>query len=366
MQPLNPHPYNKLLQLCTFKDVSSSLHYDRLMLSTTIGDTTEALNRLFKGVNIDEYELANKATQHELDTIQWDTHKRLFESLHQVAFGHCITQLPRQPSVNELQQYANDVLFPSNAAMAYSIHTIHTPPPTKTPHIRCPKHYRGGYHHITTTTPPILSPLDALDLAQYAIYFPVPGLSHSSNFVFHLLSNVLGGGSAFSAGGPGKGIYSRLFQAMCHTRGIEKVQCHHYQYEQLSLFGITLTCEKTLAPSAFSFIMNQLMRLYHLEDREIERSKNQTLSKQFTSLEESQHQSEFHCMSSLYYKTPLTYEAMSEGIRSIQLKDIRDALQSLLQAPPTVLKVGRHTDYEDPYKVFDTIGLPLYKANLSE
>lgn len=70
--------------------------------------------------------------------------------------------------------------------------------------------------------------------------------------VVALMDTLLGGGSAFSSGGPGKGMYSRLFLEVLNRHGWVE-GCHGWSltFGQAGIFGIYGSCPPPYATYMF-------------------------------------------------------------------------------------------------------------------
>ena len=105
-----------------------------------------------------------------------------------------------------------------------------------------------------------------------------------SHIPLAILQMLLGGGGSFSAGGPGKGMYSRLYTQMLNRYSwLEhaRVFSQEYQSKRIGgLFGINASCIPKYAPSLVklmtSYLSNQLTA--SLTTIELSRAKNQLKS----------------------------------------------------------------------------------------
>lgn len=105
-----------------------------------------------------------------------------------------------------------------------------------------------------------------------------------SNIPLAIIQMLLGGGGSFSAGGPGKGMYSRLYTQMLNRYSwLEhaRVFSQDYQSKRIGgLFGINASCIPKYAPlllkSMASYLSNQLTS--SLTSIELSRAKNQLKS----------------------------------------------------------------------------------------
>ena len=106
----------------------------------------------------------------------------------------------------------------------------------------------------------------------------------NSHIPLAILQMILGGGGSFSAGGPGKGMYSRLYTQMLNRYGwLEhaRVFSQDYQSKRVGgLFGINASCLPDRAPHLvrlmLKYLSNQLTA--SLTSTELSRAKNQLKS----------------------------------------------------------------------------------------
>lgn len=72
-----------------------------------------------------------------------------------------------------------------------------------------------------------------------AVAFNSASVVEEDFFAFCTLQTLLGGGGSFSAGGPGKGMYSRLYaDVLGGYSWTESVEAMHVTYQDSGLFGI--------------------------------------------------------------------------------------------------------------------------------
>ncbi|KAJ3194213.1 Mitochondrial-processing peptidase subunit alpha [Dinochytrium kinnereticum] len=103
------------------------------------------------------------------------------------------------------------------------------------------------------------------------------------------LSTLMGGGGSFSAGGPGKGMYTRLYTQVLNRFGwVESCNMLSYSYVDTGLFGITAS-----VPPSFQthehvahILCDQLYKMTEgFTAEELSRAKNQLKSNLLMSLE---------------------------------------------------------------------------------
>lgn len=147
---------------------------------------------------------------------------------------------------------------------------------------RQPAKYTGGTLLIEDDTQPFTH-----------LFVGFEGLSIHDEDIYALatLQLLMGGGSSFSAGGPGKGMYSRLFSnVLNHYNWIESCMSFNHCYSDSGLFGISGSCY----PGYESMLLEVIVRELELTTRtgrggilqgELDRAKNQLRSSVLMNLE---------------------------------------------------------------------------------
>ncbi|KAG0312468.1 Mitochondrial-processing peptidase subunit alpha [Dissophora globulifera] len=147
---------------------------------------------------------------------------------------------------------------------------------------RQPAKYTGGTLLIEDDTQPYTH-----------LFVGFEGLSIHDEDIYALatLQLLMGGGSSFSAGGPGKGMYSRLFSnVLNHYNWIESCMSFNHCYSDSGLFGISGSCY----PGYETMLLEVIVRELELTTRtgrggiaqgELDRAKNQLRSSVLMNLE---------------------------------------------------------------------------------
>ncbi|KAI8145582.1 Metalloenzyme, LuxS/M16 peptidase-like protein [Fennellomyces sp. T-0311] len=150
-----------------------------------------------------------------------------------------------------------------------------------------PAHYTGGNSFLDVA-------LDAAPLTH--VYVAFEGLSINDPDIYSLatLQILLGGGGSFSAGGPGKGMYSRLFTNVLNQHyWVESCQAFNHCYTDSGLFGIAGSCRPEYANALLEVICRELdlvsrsdvMEHLAVNATELSRAKNQLKSSLLMNLE---------------------------------------------------------------------------------
>lgn len=156
--------------------------------------------------------------------------------------------------------------------------------------INRPAHYTGGFISLPTQ-PPSLNPNQP---ALTHIHLAFEGLPVSSDDIYALatLNTLLGGGGSFSAGGPGKGMYSRLYTNVLNQHAwVESCMAFNHSYTDSGLFGISAQCIPGRTQMMLDVMCNELRSLTlktgfsALNRTEVERAKKQLRSSLLMNLE---------------------------------------------------------------------------------
>lgn len=153
-----------------------------------------------------------------------------------------------------------------------------------------PSRYTGGFLSLPPLPPP---PNIALPRLSY-IHLAFEALPISSRDIYALatLQTLLGGGGSFSAGGPGKGMYSRLYTNVLNQHGwVESCAAFNHSYTDSGLFGISASCAPAKVSQMLEVMCGELSALtaesgwMALKQAEVDRAKNQLRSSLLMNLE---------------------------------------------------------------------------------
>ncbi|KAF2633072.1 hypothetical protein BU25DRAFT_406327 [Macroventuria anomochaeta] len=153
-----------------------------------------------------------------------------------------------------------------------------------------PSHYTGGF----LTLPPIPPPLNPMLRRLSHIHLAFEALPISSPDIYALatMQTLLGGGGSFSAGGPGKGMYSRLYTNVLNQHfWVESCVAFNHSYTDSGLFGISASCAPSHVAQMLEVMCRELKSLGDetgyaaLKEGEVQRAKNQLRSSLLMNLE---------------------------------------------------------------------------------
>ncbi|KAJ2825496.1 Mitochondrial-processing peptidase subunit alpha, partial [Coemansia erecta] len=198
-----------------------------------------------------------------------------------------------------------------------------------------------------------------VDFTQVYLGFKSAGIDDEHGlYVYAVLQMLLGGGGSFSAGGPGKGMYSRLYTRVLNQHAwIESCVAFHHCYTDAGLFGISASCRPRNEHALFDVMATEieavaagagrrssLRRPYVSQEGatpfEVKRAKNQLKSNLLMNLESRMVQLEDLGRQIQVSGRKVSADAMIQHIEAITPDDIRKSASELLASPATVLAQG--------------------------
>ncbi|KAK4631598.1 Mitochondrial-processing peptidase subunit alpha [Fulvia fulva] len=219
-----------------------------------------------------------------------------------------------------------------------------------------PSHYTGGF----LTLPPLeIPPNPALPRVSH-IHLAFESLPISSPDIYALatLQTLLGGGGSFSAGGPGKGMYSRLYTNVLNQYGwVENCVAFNHAYTDSGLFGISASCATQFVPRMLDTMARELSLLStetglgRLSEIEVKRAKNQLRSSLLMNLESRMVELEDLGRQVQVHGRRIPVKEMVANIENVTMSDLRRVAKQVFSgqvhnvgngsgAPTVVLQQG--------------------------
>lgn len=194
--------------------------------------------------------------------------------------------------------------------------------------------YRGGSNYVENEECPLL---------HVAIGFQGCAASADRAFPLAILHMLMGGGSSFSAGGPGKGMYSRLYtQVLNRHHWIESCRIFDAFYGHTGVFGIQGSALPSHARDLVEVLLEQMRAMCEpLTPVELTRAKNQVKSNLLMGLESRALELEDLADQVSYlgehYRSP---RELCERIDQVSGEELQAAARELLASKPTVVAYG--------------------------
>ena len=203
-----------------------------------------------------------------------------------------------------------------------------------------PSIYTGGEYRLQS--PPNPNPAKE-EFTHVAIAFEVGGW-HSLDLVpTCVLQTLLGGGSSFSAGGPGKGMYSRLYREVLNRyRWAESAESFSAFHSESGLWGISGSCPPKQSRELTRAIVDHFLKLENefVTDEELDRARNMLKCSVLTQLESRLVLFEDIGRQILTYGKREDAATMCEKIDAVTKEDIREIVRKAVKKPPTISTVG--------------------------
>jgi processing peptidase subunit alpha len=188
---------------------------------------------------------------------------------------------------------------------------------------------------------------------KIAMAFEIGGWKDKQLIAASVLQQLLGGGSSFSAGGPGKGMYSRLYtQVLNRHHWAESVESFLSVHEDHGLLGIDGACPPHNLPHMIKAITEQFVNVavWGLKTEELNRAKNMLKSMMMMQLESRLVICEDISRQIItfgYREDPIE---LCKKIDAITSKDVMAVAQNMLQQPPSIGVVGMDVSHMPPYE----------------
>lgn len=200
------------------------------------------------------------------------------------------------------------------------------------------------------------------------VYVAYEGLSIHDDDIYALatLQMLLGGGGSFSAGGPGKGMYSRLYTNVLNQyHGVDHCAAFHHCYSDSGLFGISASVHPAFAPS-IPYIIARELELCTADDYrgsitpvELNRAKNQLKSSLMMALESRLVEVEDLGRQVQVHGRKVSVEEMCAMVDRIDLPTLNRVASRVLMTskPATVVAQGQLDGLEDVRRLLASRGM---------
>jgi len=159
-----------------------------------------------------------------------------------------------------------------------------------------------------------------------------------------VLTMLLGGGGSFSAGGPGKGMYSRLYTRVLNRYSwAQNCTAFHSIFNDTGIVGISAMANSEHVGDMIKVMASELQAVASkggVSEKELERAKNATVSSILMNLESKAVIAEDIGRQILTYKYRKSAADFIVDVRALSAADIAKAAANLLASNPTVAMSG--------------------------
>lgn len=189
-----------------------------------------------------------------------------------------------------------------------------------------------------------------------ALAFEVPGgwNQEKTAMVVTVLQMLMGGGGSFSAGGPGKGMHSRLYlRVLTNFQQIDSFSAFNSVYNNSGLFGIYAVTSPDFSSKAVDLAAGELLEIAtpgKVTQEQLDRAKEATKSAVLMNLESRSIASEDIGRQVLTYGERKPIEYFLKTVEEITLNDILSTAKKMMSSPLTMASWG------------DVIHVPSYES----
>lgn len=222
---------------------------------------------------------------------------------------------------------------------------------------RCKSHYIGGCQSVEDDLSNVsLGPTPLPNLVHFQLGFEVCSHLDLEEFVVVCVMNMLmGGGGSFSAGGPGKGMFTRLFTNVLNQyHWVNSSAAHNSSYEDSGLFYIQSSSDPSQLKNLVDIVIHEFINIVegHMPKEELARAKRQLISMLWLNLEIRPIVFEDiarQVLSSGFRRQP---RQLIEKIEGVTERDIKRVATKMLKTAPSVACLGdlRHLPSYDYIK----------------
>jgi len=158
-----------------------------------------------------------------------------------------------------------------------------------------------------------------------------------------VLNMMMGGGGSFSAGGPGKGMYTRLYRDVLGTyHWINHISCSHSIFDDSGIFALYGCCASASASELTSVMVREAINMVVRppNEKEVARARQALAANICFEFENRQIVFEDLARQVQVYGAHKTPEMWREEIMAVTKDDLTRVAKKLLQSNPTLLAMG--------------------------
>lgn len=341
------------------KSNRESLLFSSAILPDQLGKVLSLLREVAEETTItpDDLEEIKAVVAYEVGEMEGKAEELIPELVHGPAFypvncpnGNSILSIPEildSISIDDVEAFRRQVWSPEKITVigsGMSIDTLHQAAQEHFSDIRSagrvdspsePLEYVGGSNYLEK---------GELPLVHVGIGFGGIPAGHDDSYAAAVLQMLLGGGGSFSAGGPGKGMYSRLYMNLLNRyHWLESAKVFNYAYASTGVFGIHGSAIPSQARELVRIMLGQLGAMGQgLSPVEFGRAKAQVKSAVLMGLESRVTQLE-DLADQITHRGPGAYVDPVEICRRIDgvtVEDMRRVADRILASKPTVVAYG--------------------------
>lgn len=205
--------------------------------------------------------------------------------------------------------------------------------------------YRGGFNPVVADLSNVsLGPTPMPNLVHFTLGFEVSSHLDIDEYVIVCVMNMLmGGGGSFSAGGPGKGMFTRLFTNVLNRyHWIHSCVAHNSSYEDSGIFYIQSSSDPGNLKNLVDVVINEYKELAYgnIYKDELARARKQLISMLLLNLEIRPIVFEDIARQVLATGFRRQPKQLIEKIETVSADDIKRVARKMLASNPSVCCLG--------------------------
>jgi len=179
-------------------------------------------------------------------------------------------------------------------------------------------------------------------LMQFTLAFEAPSWQSDDVFPLCVLQMLMGGGGSFSAGGPGKGMYSRLMENVLNRYAwVENAFCIANIYDDSGIFGIRGSARPENARDLVSVLVGEAKAMTgNFTDEEVLRAKNALKSSIYMQMEQARLQVEDMVRQQATYGQVFPSTVLCSKIDKVTSADLQRIAKKMLTSKPATAALG--------------------------
>ena len=202
--------------------------------------------------------------------------------------------------------------------------------------------YTGGCELLTMDESPSTNALN-IPLMQLALGFKGVSWRESELYATAVLQLMLGGGTSFSVGGPGKGMFARCYQnVMNRYHWVESAVAINLSYQDLGIFYLQGSAPPQSAGRLLDILLREIVMVakYPVSPEELQRAQNQLKASLLMNLECKPILAEDIGRQILGMGFRFTAQQLIERIDAVTSEDLANVARRFLENPPTLAAFG--------------------------
>ncbi|KEG06033.1 mitochondrial processing peptidase alpha subunit [Trypanosoma grayi] len=226
--------------------------------------------------------------------------------------------------------------------------------------------YTGGSRLVQQTeAPESMNKFQEKDLSHVALFYQGVPINHPDYYTISVIQTLLGGGTSFSSGGPGKGMQTKLFREVLSREGfLHGLECITAWYSDGGLIGLYGSAPHESVYALLKVMIYQAASIcQRVSPAHLEMAKNQ-LRSQLILLGEGREQ----LLSDMGFNMVvhdhiITAEETAEGTRHITLDGLQRVCAEMIRKPITFAVYGETSRMPSHTKLVEVLQNTYEKMN---